>query len=248
MPLPERLRKQLEARLGPYLGHQDAGSTLSLGNESLDSTLPDGGLPRGVVTELAIKGGAAWGTSLALASCRSAQQQALLQGGEEAWCAFVDPSRSLYGPGVLRAGVRLDRLLVIVPESRSIAQAALRLVRSRLFAVSVIDLRGIPGAWVDVSLAKWPRIIRQLAAGGEGTPGTVILLTDTNSRRPLPLPVALRLELDQREIGELGVTVVKERHGRLGNRRVVRCQSAVDQCAGVSNCAADGTEEGRIAV
>ena len=231
MALSEQLLKQLEGKFGQHIWRQAkeaegqpkaSSSSLSLGDEQLDALLPDGGIPRGAVVEFALKGAAAWGTSLALAACRSAQQQALQLGSQEAWCAFVDPSRSLYGPGVVQAGVRLDRLLVAVPESTAVAQVALRIVRSRIFAVTVVDIRGVPGAWLDLSLVRWPRVVRQLATGSDGAHGIVLLLSDAYSRRPLPLPVALRLELDQPHPYELGVRVVKERHGRLSNRRIMR--------------------------
>ncbi len=230
MAISEQLLEKLEGKFGRSVWRRGVDErqpntspvSLSLGSDDLDALLPDGGLLRGGVVELALKGGAAWGTSLALAACRSAQQQAVRQGGQETWCAFIDPSRSLYGPGVLQAGVCLERLLVVAAEPEAVAQVALRIVRSRVFAVTVVDLRGVPGALLEFSLAHWPRVVRQLAAGGEGSQGTVLLLTDGCARRPLPLPVALRLELDRPHLHHLGVSIMKERHGRLRNRHVIR--------------------------
>ncbi|HKO50694.1 MAG TPA: hypothetical protein VJV79_23400, partial [Polyangiaceae bacterium] len=77
-----------------------AQAAFSLGVEALNRVLPDHGLPRGAVIELSIHGGSALGTSLGLAACRAAQQAAVERGGSVPWCAFLDPSSTLYAPGV----------------------------------------------------------------------------------------------------------------------------------------------------
>jgi recombination protein RecA len=53
----------------------------------------------------------------------------------------------------------------------------------------------------------------------------VILLTDAAAPRPLPLPVALRLELCRQGHEQLAVTVAKEKHGRVFPSKLVKCQS-----------------------
>lgn len=199
-----------------------AEHTLPLGIEALDAVLPGGGLPRGLVIELAVAGGASLATTLALRAFRSAQREAELAGGQAPWCAFVDPARSLFAPGVAAAGVRLDRLLVIRPSLEALGRAALRVVESRAFAVVAIDTLGVPGNELDVALGSWPRIVRRLAMAIDGTQGTVLLLTDRDARRPLPLPVAQRIELMRPSEGELSVRIAKDRRGRVSSPKTIR--------------------------
>jgi recombination protein RecA len=195
--------------------------TLALGIAGLDEILPDGGLPGGAVVEVAISGGLALGTSLALAACRSAQGAL---GGEApggGWCAFVDPSATLHGPGVAGAGVRLDRLLVVQPPVDALERTALRLAESRIFSLLVIDTLGVPGASIRVALGAWPRIVRRLSLAVSKSGARVLLLTDGEAMRPLPLPVALRVEVRRSGAERLSVHVAKERRGRISSPRTV---------------------------
>jgi recombination protein RecA len=206
------------AQLDPPV--QGGSPALELGWAEFDDVLPDHGLPRGAVTELAVAGGAALGTSVALAAFRAAQQQ---MGTDVPWCAFIDPSGTLYGPGVAQAGVLLDRLLVLRPPVESIGQVALRLARSKIFAVTVIDTVGVPGSGLrPIGLVSWARIVRQLSLGVQGSPCVTLLLTDVLAPRPLPLPVALRLELSRPAQGRLGVRIAKDRKGRISRACFVR--------------------------
>lgn len=193
---------------------------LSFGFTPLDALLPDGGLPRGAVVELAVRGGGL-ASSLALAACRAAQQEGVHQGAQVPWCAFIDPAGSLYAPAIQRAGVESSRLLVVRPLVEALARVTVRVVESRAFAVVVIDTVGVPGAPLEISLAAWPRVVRRLATATVATAATVLLITDAAAPRPLPLPVAMRVELARPSPHQLSVQVVKEKHGRVGNPRVL---------------------------
>lgn len=219
MALPAHLLAQLPAAV--VRGSQVGGSAaLPLGLPALDAALPDGGLARGAVTELAVAGGAALATRLALSACRAAQEEGRLRGGDTPWCAFIDPSATLYAPGVAGLGVALDRLLVVRPPLDALGRVAARVVESQAFAVVVIDTLGAPGAaGLAVQLGRWPRIVRRLAMAVQGTPGAVLLITDSAARRPLPLPVAQRLELARSHPGQLVLRVAKDRHGRVASAR-----------------------------
>ena len=161
-------------------------------------------------------------TSLALGVCRSAQDEVSFQGGAVPWCAFVDPSGTLYGPGVASLGVELSRFLVVRPPLEALSRTSIRLVESQVFSVVVIDTMGVPGAPLDVGLGAWPRIVRRLALGVEGSSSCVILVTDAEARRPLPLPTAMRLEIARTSEDRLSVSIGKERRGRVsGPHRVV---------------------------
>jgi len=192
-----------------------SGPALSLGIDALDALLPDAGLPRGSVVELSVAGGAAFGSSLALAACRSAQVQARLQGHATAWCAFVDPTASLHAPAVAAMGVDLERLLVVRPPLEALSRVAVRLAESRIFTVVVVDLLGVPGAATSVPLNRWVRGVRRLALATASTDGCVLLLTAREAPRPLPLPVALRLELQRVGRSRLRLQIAKDRQGRL---------------------------------
>lgn len=222
MALPAHLLAQLPAHVRHgEPGAAESPSALPLGLAELDAVLPDGGLPRGGVTELAVSGGVALATSVALAACRAAQAEAVVRGAESPWCAFVDPSGTLHGPGVAAAGVELSRLLVVRPSAEGIERTAIRLAEAHAFPVVVVDTMGIPGAPVSVSLGSWPRIVRRLALAAEESSACVILVTDAEARRPLPLPVAMRLELARAGLERLSVRVAKERRGRISMPRTV---------------------------
>jgi hypothetical protein len=186
---------------------------VTTGYAELDAFLPDGGLPRGAVTELAASQGLGFSTSIALASCAAAQKEARLRGGESAFCAFLDPSRSLNGPGAEELGVDLRRLLVVRPPVEALARIAARVVASRVFSVVVIDTGGVPGATLPLPLSGWANVTRRIALAAEGGDTAVLLLTHRELARPLPLPVAMRLELSQPGRDRISVRIAKERRG-----------------------------------
>src|SRR5450432_2127534 len=230
MALPAHLLERLPAaslrQHGVSIGSALVGPTpenagFSLGVEALNRVLPDHGLPRGAVIELSIHGGSALGTSLGLAACRAAQQAAVERGVSMPWCAFLDPSGTLYAPGVAAAGVALERLLVVRPSVEALSRVALRIVESAACAITVIDLLGVPGQSLAVNLTAWLRVVRRLAMGVDGTAHSVILLTDAAEQRPLPLPVAQRIELERPSEGKLLVRVAKDKHGRVSSARSI---------------------------
>jgi len=189
---------------------------LPTGMAEVDAVLPDGGLPRGSVIELAAARSLAQSTSLALALCASAQREAVVRGGLPAWCAWLDPSCSLYAPGVAAHGVTLDRLLVVRPPLDALARIAARIVSSRVFSVVVVDTAGVPGAMVDTPLSRWANVVRRFAVGAQGSDTCVVLLTDQQRSRQASLPAAMRLELAQSSTGVLSLRVAKDRRGRIG--------------------------------
>lgn len=189
--------------------------------ESLEEQLEQGRLLQGAVVEFCISGGAAWGTTFALRACRAAQARGREEGGRAAWCAFVDPSASLYAPGVHALGLDLSRLLVVRPDEDSLTRVALRLVESQAFPLVVIDTMGVPGSGVDVSLSQWVRVVRRLSLAVSDTESTVVLLTSRSARRPLALPVTARFEISRRSRSELSVSVPRSPAGwRVGPVRV----------------------------
>lgn len=204
---------------GPADGARSA--PLPTGIPGIDQQLPEGGLLTGAVVEFAVAGSASLATSIGLAVCRSAQrssrgaQAAEQLGGTVPWCAFLDPSRSLYAPGVAHVGVQLDRLLVVRPPLEALGRVALRIIESQCFAVIVIDTVGMPGAELNVPLGGWPRIVRRLALALQGTSSTALLITDSTARRPLTLPVAQRVELNRSQAHKLILQVAKDRQGRV---------------------------------
>ncbi len=225
--LPESLTLGTKSRFGGQvrLGAASAATQLppglSLGWPELEACLPDAGLARGHVVQLAALHPGALATQLALRTCAEAQQQGRAFGTDELWCAFIDPSRSLYAPGVAQAGVRLDRLLVVNPEPAALANVAVRVVRAGVFAVVVIDASAGLRSDAVHSLGIWVRAVRQMALALEGQQTGVLLLTDANSASPLPLPVAQRIELRRPSLHQLELRVAKDRWGRVTTWRRV---------------------------
>ena len=231
MALPAHLLEQLSpvfSQAGVRFARPAEGPVqgLSFGIAELDALLPDGGLQRGSVVELCAAGEGALGTSLGLAACAQAQAQARARGGSTPWCAFIDPSATLYGPGVAATGVELARLLVVRPPLAALSRVALRLAESEAFAVVVVDLTGVVGERVSVPLGTWPRVVRRLAMAIEGTGHSVLLLTREADRRPLPLPVAQRLEVSRPAADKLLVRVAKDQRGRVSSPRPIAWAAA----------------------
>lgn len=218
MALPAHLLE----RLPMHFRHGEPSTSapvLPFGLPELDQALPDGGLPRGAVVELVVAGGSALATSTALLACRSAQREAVARGGEAPFCAFVDPTGTLHGPGVAASGVELERLLVVRPPLEALARTAIRVVESQAFSVVVVDVAGVPGASIGPALGNWPRVVRRLALSAQASGSTVLLVTSRDAQRPLPLPVAMRIELARPDVDRLTVRIAKERRGRVSGPR-----------------------------
>jgi recombination protein RecA len=221
-----------QVRMGaaPAVTRLPAG--LSLGWPELEACLPDAGLARGHVVQLAAAHPGALATTLALRACAQAQRQGRVFGSDELWCAFVDPLRSLYAPGVAQTGVRLDRLLVINPEPAVLANVALRIVRAGVFAVVVIDASTGLSSDVVHPLGNWVRAVRQMALALEGQQTGVLLLTGADQLSSLPLPVAQRIELRRQSPQQLELRVAKDRWGRVsGWRRIPLGVSEIPESA-----------------
>lgn len=182
---------------------------LPTGLPELDALLPGGGLAWGSVVELVAPRGLGLSTSLALAVCAAAQRR----GSQDAWCAFVDPTRSLHGAGVEACGVDLRRMLLVRPPLDALGRVAHRLAQSHLFSVVVVDTCGVPGSAGLDALGSWVALSRRLASASEGTPGLVLLLTSRELSRTLPLPVAERIELTQERPGRLLLRVHRRCYG-----------------------------------
>jgi len=186
----------------------------------LERALPDGGLPQGVVelTAHRVLGGA---TSIALAAVRAGQ--ALSMPGERAqrgWCAWVDPEATLHAPGVVAAGVDIERMLVVQPPRSLLGRIALKLVATGAFEVVVVDMDAV-GVHPSEALRRPEIVVRQLALAAESSGATVLLLTDASRPRASPWPVALRLELSRPDSRSLVVRVAKDRRGRIGMAKTV---------------------------
>lgn len=214
----EALRAKIVLRERP-----DAG-VHALDWPELEALLPDGGFTRGSVVELASPGAAGGGTLLAVRALRALQHK-----DPRAVAAWLDPDATLYGPGLLRAGIDLARLLVVRPPPADVGRFAVKVVASGAVELMVVGLDPVFGASRPAPRAQRGArrplsdevVVRKLALAVEsadaarGGGATVLLLTDARVRRPLPLPVALRLEL-ARTPDALVVRVAKDRRGRGG--------------------------------
>jgi hypothetical protein len=192
----------------------------------LSSVLPEGGFPRGGVIELVSPANLGHGLSVALAACASSQEQSVRCGRDKAWCAFLDPDGTLFGPAVQERGVSLDRLLVLRPPRSLLARVAVQVAAACIFSVIVVDLSSVPGASSREqhrfeSMETWAKVTRRLALSLEKTPTTLFLLTRAEAHRPLALPVAMRLELENPDPHSLVVRISKEKFGRVTSPRQI---------------------------
>jgi hypothetical protein len=144
-----------------------------------------------------------------------------------AWCAWIDPEATLYGPGAAMAGVDLARLLVIRPPRAELARVAVKVAASGAFDVIAIDLDPVPGAVPRAAPSRsrarsWPPevLVRKLALLADEGGATILLLTDSTKPRAVPWPVALRLEI-ARAPESIAVRVAKDRRGRVGLAKTV---------------------------
>jgi recombination protein RecA len=214
---PQLLEPDALIRLLSDRSLDPAGSPpLSTGMPELDAALPDGGLPSSAVVELCGPSGMGRVTGVALSACAAAQRRVRESEGQDGWCAWIDAAGSLYAPGLARAGVDLDRLLVVRPDPADIARVAVRLVQSRVFAVVVIDRASVPGAELAPTRAtRWNTVVRRLALAAEQAETSVLLLSTTAAAQRQTLPVAMRLELDRPGLDRLRLRVAKDKRGRL---------------------------------
>ncbi len=154
-------------------------------------------------------------TTVALAAVRAA-----LERDARNWCAWVDPEKSLYAPGVALAGVDLRRLLVVCPSRAELPRIAVKVARSGAFEAIVIDADPVG----DTPAPHRPIndvAIRKLALVAEKEGATIFLLSDSNVRRTLPWPVSIRLEVERANAQHIQLRIAKDRHGRIGERLVM---------------------------
>jgi hypothetical protein len=190
----------------------------------LASALPDGGFPQASVVELASPANLGHGLGVALSACAAAQEASVRGGGEAAWCACLDPDRTLFGPAVQASGIDLDRLLVLRPPRHLLAKVAVKVALSRIFSVIVVDVAAVPGASSlhrSESMDAWSKVTRRLSLAIEKTPTTVFLLTRSEAHRPAALPAAMRVELENTDPDSLVVRVAKEKFGRVTSPRKI---------------------------
>ncbi len=248
--LPAELHGLLRLGKDQPAEHRAKALPLRLGADpsrsALDAVLPDGGLPRGAVVELASPRVLGHATTLALRACSAAQSEARLRGGAGehwmsggAWCAFVDPWSTLHAPAVVASGVDPSRLLVVRTPLDALSRVVVRIAESRVFSVVAVDTAGVPGAASgrgadpqSVRLDRWATVVRRLALAVESTDTMVLLLTDATAHRSMPLPVALRLEIERVATSgsangasaaspALQVRVAKDRYGRVAPPKTV---------------------------
>ena len=163
----------------------------------LDAILPQGGLPRGAITEMHGPIGAGRMRVALLA---------LIGAAKSGRGAVVDPMAMFYPPAAAALGMPLERMLLVRPRDPArAAWAAEQIARSGVaICVVVIDAR------VDDAHAR-----RLLRAAETGQTALVLL-----AERPTGLPVALSLNVMPRG-GEIVVEVMRSRMGFLGAKAIV---------------------------
>jgi recombination protein RecA len=215
----------LVASVALGMRERDAQGALLM-SSPLSAVLPEGGFPRGSVIEITSPANVGHGLGVALAACAASQAESVRAGRDTAWCAFLDPDRTLFAPALQERGIQLDRLLVLRPPRSNLARVAVQVAAARMFSVIVIDVSSVPGAAPRdqhrfESMETWAKVARRLAISVEKTETTLFLLTRAEARRPLALPVAMRLELDNVDPENLVVRVAKDKFGRVAGPRQI---------------------------
>jgi hypothetical protein len=118
--------------------------------------------------------------------------------------------------------VDLDRLLVVRPSRPALARTAVKVAASGAFELVVIDAHHAQDLAYAKAFGQSARqrsdggalVVRKLALAAEESGTTSLLLTSARSfaSRPIPWPVALRLEVERRPEA-LAVRVTKDRRG-----------------------------------
>jgi protein ImuA len=192
----ESLRQAIRSIEGQRI---TSASFVSTGRPRVDGLLPGGGLPRGVISELA--GGRASGkTAVALSALASTM-------GEDGLAAFVDGRHELYPPAAASAGIALDRLLIVRPSAG--AEDVLEACKSGLWAAeALLTSGGFRGVAVDVPIevlgrhhgaaAMLDTMLRRVRAAAEKGGALALWLSAENGPR---IPSAVRLEFSTTEAG-----------------------------------------------
>ncbi|MBX3262141.1 MAG: hypothetical protein KF782_20820 [Labilithrix sp.] len=142
---------------------------------------------------------------------------------------------SLYAPALVQAGVDLARLLVVRPSPQALARAAVKVAASGAFALVVVDVphrNDLGGARSSSASARrgdvhdagvhdaGAVVVRKLALAAEENGTTTLLLTSALAPRPVPWPVAMRVEVERRPEA-LSLRVTKDRRGAGSSAHVV---------------------------
>ena len=190
-PLQELFQRSAVWRIGDRPPPRTDG--LATGFTSLDRELPDGGWPRGALTELLCDHTGIGELALML----PALARLTAEGETVAWVA---PPHMPYAPRLVADGVEPRRLLLVQPEKPAVALwAAERILRDGACAMAVLWLSG------PVDYASLRRL--QLAAA-HGNCAGFVYRPRAAARTASPAP--LRLELNPVQ-GRLAVNLLKRR-------------------------------------
>lgn len=167
-------------------GGRDAaenGQGTATGFADLDRALPDGGWPRGALTEILVTRYGGGETRLVLPAVAGMTRD----GG---WTAWVSPPYLPYAPALAEARLELSQLVVIRPQR----------VRDGLWSAEQVLRSGACSSvlfWLDAASERDLRRL-QLAAEQGGTTGFLFRPRRRASQRS---PVALRLLFEPRQRG-----------------------------------------------
>ncbi|MBI5462585.1 MAG: translesion DNA synthesis-associated protein ImuA [Gammaproteobacteria bacterium] len=168
---------------------------LSTGFPELDALLPNGGWPRGAVTELLVPQEGVGALQLLLPALAKISQQ-------RRWIAWVAPPYVPYAPALAAAGVDLSRVLLIHPRVGGDGLATVeRSLRS-----------GTCGAVLAWPMAgDGPALRRLQLAAAEGDAWGVLFRPEQFAGQSSP--IGLRLQIARRPTG-VDVSLLKQRGGR----------------------------------
>lgn len=173
---------------------QTADEALSTGYAALDELLPGGGWPRGALTEVLL-------SRQGIGELRLLMPALAHLSEADGWLAWVAPPYVPYAAALAAAGVKMERLVVVKPQSEADAWwSAEQALRSGACGVLL--------AWLRAADERRMRRL-QLAAETGHTWGVLFRHARAAQDRS---PAALRLLLEPASNG-LAVTILKRRGG-----------------------------------
>lgn len=157
------------------------GGGIPTGYARLDRALPEGGWPRGVLTEILSDG---WGTG-ELRLCVPGMAHLVRGGG---WLAWIGPPFRPYAPGLAGSGLDLSRLLVVLPRGdEELVWSAEQAMRAGCCSAVFLWGGAIPER----------RLRRLQLAAEEGGVWAVLFRPDRHAGNRSPAALRLRVSRDR---------------------------------------------------
>lgn len=184
---------------------QRTADGLPSGHATLDQLLAGGGWPRAGLTELLLAQPGSGELALLLPLLRNL-------GGQSRWLVLVNPPLLPYAPALARAGIDLDRLLLVRPtQAKALVWSCEQSLRSAGCAALL--------CWPGHQPLRYPELRKLQLAAAEGGHPAFLFRSAREAGQSSPSP--LRLLLEPTAEG-LALELLKQRGGHTGQRLLLQ--------------------------